>query len=299
MSRTVFVSYSLSYICTKFMRLNTWILIISVCTLSLTACKSKEKVTVTENGKDKPFRKVSKGDDYDEKFLYAEKYFTNGDFYKAQSLYEEIIPHERLTERGKVCYYRYAQCHYEQGDYYLAGYYFKNFHKNNPADKRAEDALFTSAMCKVRTSPEYSLDQTDTENAINELQLFLDRYPQTKYVDTCNVIIDQLTDKLDKKKYEVAMLAYRSEKYKAAVALFDVCLEEFPQSDYKELILFHSLKASHALALNSVPKKKKVRFEKTIKSYYNFVSAFPESVFMKEANGILKNTQEKLERLTE
>ncbi len=268
--------------------------IILIAGLTLGACKSKEEVTVTQDGNDLPYRKVAKHDDHLVQFQYAEKYYANGDYFKAQTLYEEVIPKEVTTDIGRTSYYKYADCHYLSKDFYLAGYYFKQFHKKYNFDPRAEEALFKSALCKVRLSPEYSLDQTDTEKAIDQLQLFLDKYPDTEHTDTCNKIIDKLTLKLDRKKFEVAMLAYKTEQYKSATVLYDVCLEEFPQSVYKEQILFYKMKSYYNLAINSIEQKKMERFEETIKSYRTFVSAFPESLFIKDAENVRENATKKL-----
>ena len=252
--------------------------------ISIWSCNSAEKVSVNADGKDLPYRKVLKHNDPELKFQYAEKYFKNKDYYKAIPLYEELIPIWVLTEKGRDCYYRYAESHYYMKDYYLAAYYFKNFHKNNITDPRAEKALFLSALCKVKNSPQYSLDQEETLDGIDQLQLFLDRYPDTELNDTCNLLIDQLYDKLDKKKYEIAYQYYHTEYYKAAIDAFEICLSEFPESDYKEEILYYHLKSCFLLAENSIEKKKLSRYEETIKSYGNFVSAFPESRYLKQAN---------------
>ena len=270
-----------------------------VLTAVLASCGSGEKVMVNPDGKDLSYRKVMKHDDDQLRFKYAEKYFTNGDYYKAQSIYEDLIAPHRTEEFGRTCYYKYSECHYLQGDYYLAGYYFKQFHKNNSFDPRAQSALFKSALCKVKISPSYTLDQTDTEGAIDQLQLFLDRYPDTEYRDTCNKIIDKLSLKLDRKKFEVAMLAYKTQQYKAAAVLFDVCLTDFPQSVYKEEILYHKLRSNYLLAINSITKKKIARFEETIKSYDKFVSAFPDSAHKRDAESIEGSARKKLEQLKE
>jgi len=279
------------------LRKGSFIGVISAVVLILAACSSQKKVTVNENGDDLPFRKVVKSQDPELKFLYAEKYFTNKDYYKAQALFEELIPIWRLTEKGSLCYFRYAQCYYEMEDFYLASYYFKSFNKTHSTDPRAEEALFISALCKVKISPTYSLDQTDTKEAIDQMQLFLDKYPKSIRKDTCNMLIDKLTDKLDRKKFEVAMLYYKTSNYKAASIAFDVCLEYYPESNHKEEIMYYRIKSDFLLAENSIQAKKVERYEETIKSYHNFVSAFPESIYLKSAERILEDSKKQLEML--
>ena len=263
------------------------ILLYSLILIVLASCKNIEgMVTVEEDGKDLPFRKVLKHQDNNVKYKYAEKYFTNKEYTKAVELYEELVPAYVLTERAQHVYYRYAECQYFMKDYYLAGYYFKKFTRKYAISSKAEEALFMHALCKVKLSPNYSLDQTETENAIEALQLFVDRYPQTVKKDTCNLIMDKLNAKLELKQFEKAKLAYNTENYKAATVLFKTTLEKYPNTRYKEETMFLHLKSSLLLAENSIETKKKERFEETIKSYHIFVASFPDSENRKEAEKI-------------
>jgi outer membrane protein assembly factor BamD len=54
-------------------------------------------------------------------------------------------------------------------------------------------------MCSVSNSPEFTLDQNDTEIAINTLQQFIDKYPNSTLVDSCNHVMDRLRMKLEKR----------------------------------------------------------------------------------------------------
>lgn len=56
-----------------------------------------------------------------------------------------------------------------------------------------------AAYCKFLDSPAYNLDQESTYDAIKELQLFVNRYPNSDRVEECNKYLDILRDKLEKK----------------------------------------------------------------------------------------------------
>lgn len=245
------------------------------------------------------YKKVLKGDDLDAKYEMAKELYAEGKCQNAIPLLEDLIPRYSLTQRGAEVYYLYAKSYYCEEDYYLAGYYFKRFTKKFPQNKYTEECAFMTAMCSVKNSPSYSLDQTETENAIQELQLFLNRYPQTELKDTCNKIMDRLRAKLEKKEYEKSKLYYHMENYKAAVVSLKSTLELYPDSKYKEELLFMLVKSTYFFAENSVPSKKEERYSETIKTYRNFANTFDESDYMKELTKYFEKSQKEIEKLQE
>jgi outer membrane protein assembly factor BamD (BamD/ComL family) len=69
------------------------------------------------------------------------------------------------TGEGELSYFRIGKAYYEEEDYYMAGYYMGAFTQRFPFSAKAQEAMFLSAMCSVKNSPEESLDQTETEQA--------------------------------------------------------------------------------------------------------------------------------------
>jgi outer membrane protein assembly factor BamD len=242
-----------------------------------------------------PYRKVMKLEDLEEKFRYAEYYLKEGKCTQALPLYEELIPAFRLTEKGELCYLQYARSYYCLKDFYLAGYYFKSFAKNNPQSPHSEEALFLSAICHVKTSPDKELDQTETMKALDELQLFIDLYPESVLVDSCSNIMDGLRKKLEDKNYDIAMEYLKTENYKAAAVAFQTYIDDYPASARRESAMFYRLKAQYLLATNSVDNKKASRFEQVRNTYRIFVASFPNSRFRDDADHCMKGA----ERFTE
>ena len=62
-------------------------------------------------------------------------------------------------------------------------------------------------------------------------------------------------------------------------------------------MLFLIVRANYLYANRSVVEMKLERFNNTIESYYNFVAYFPESKFLKEAEGYFVNSRKEVERL--
>jgi len=150
------------------------------------------------------YNKILKGSDYNLKFEKAKEYYNNDQCYKSLPLLDELMSYFRMTSKGEEVYYYYAKTQYCMGDFYLAGYYYKRFVKNFPNSNKAEECAFNSAICMMRDSPEYYLDQSDSYKAIDEFQLFMSKYPESYLTDSCNTLITQLRDRLEKKSYEKA-----------------------------------------------------------------------------------------------
>lgn len=249
-------------------------------------------------GKQREFNRVLKHGSKDEKFTYAVKYYEDEDYFRAIPLLENLIAVEKGGERGEKIYYYYAHCQYGLKDYYLAGYYFKQFAKTYAGSELAEECAFMSAYCSYILSPGYELDQGETKLAMSSFQIFMDRFPNTVYKDTCNTLMDILANKLEVKAFENAKLYYQIENYKSAAIAFSNVLKEFPETRYKEEILFLIVESNYLLAINSVASKKEVRLTETIKSYHTFVAAFPDSSWRKRADNIKSDSEKALESMS-
>lgn len=240
------------------------------------------------------YNKMLKGDDYDKKQIFADKFYDEEEWPRAATLYEQIYQRYSRSSVGEIAYFRLGKCSYMMDDYYMGGYYLKSFPGRFPGSQLSEEATFLAAMCSVKNSPQYSLDQADTYLALSDLQLFIDEYPTSNLVDSCNNIMDRLRAKLEVKKYDNSMLYYKMQNYRASVAAFDAFLEEYPASKHQEEILFLSLKSEYLLAANSVENKKKERLDDTIKRYRIFANAFPTSKSIPEAEGYKEKAEKAL-----
>ena len=116
------------------------------------------------------YQKLLKSTDYDLKYSKAIEYYEEKDYYRALTLFEEMYPYWKGQEKGEQIYYYIAYCHYGQSDFLLAGYHFRNYGRNYPRGKHLEECSYMAAYCYYLDSPEASLDQTYTKQAIDELQ---------------------------------------------------------------------------------------------------------------------------------
>ncbi len=243
------------------------------------------------------YQKLLKSSDYELKYTKAIEYYENEDYFRALSLLEELITIYKGTKKAEDIYYYYCYCHYHQDSYVLAGYHLKNFARTYPNSKRREECLYQSAYCHYLNSPIPSLDQSYTAKAINELQLFINKFPESEHIEKSNELIDKLRGKLEIKSFNNAKLYYDLKDYKAAIVALKNSLLKFPDTQYREELLFLILKSSYFLAENSIDKKKIDRYNSTLTEYHAFTDEYSNSDKQKNAERIYDNALNKLEKL--
>ncbi|MBN2683308.1 MAG: outer membrane protein assembly factor BamD [Bacteroidales bacterium] len=229
------------------------------------------------------YQRLLKSTDYDLKYSKAVEYYEDKDYYRSLTLFEEMYPYWKCQEKGEQIYYYIAYSHYGQGDFILAGYHFRNFARTYPRGKHLEECSYMAAYCYYLDSPEASLDQTYTISAIEELQSFINKFPESDKVDKCNELILTLRKKLELKSYMAAKLYFDIGYYKAAVTALKNSIKDFPDSDYREEILFMIVKSNYLFAENSIESKQVERFRATVSEYQSLVDEFPSSKYQKEA----------------
>ena len=232
------------------------------------------------------YNKVLKSGDLQEKLDFAQASLDSGNCFRALPLYDELMQLSRGTERAPDIHWNRALTHDCVNDFYLSKYYFQTFAKTYPNDARVEDALFRAALCSFYLSPPASLDQTDTRTAIDELQLFMDRYPSSSLRDSSQTMVDGLRNKLETKAFENAKIYHTTGNYKSATIAMENAMTDFPGSPYQETLQFLIIDSHFQYAKLSTARRKLERYNDAIQAFHTFASRFPESTFLPEAQSL-------------
>lgn len=256
------------------------LLLITVLLLMTTACSK--------------YQKLLKSTDNEAKYNKAIEYFESGDYYRAIQLFDQLQAFYRGTDRAERIGYYYAYANYKQKDYILASYYFKQFARNFPKSSNAEEAAYLSAYCNYLESPPASLDQQVTLDAIQDLQLFANQYPNSKRVADANKLIDELRLKLETKAYEIAEMYFNMEDYKAAVINYQNLIKDYPDTQYREQAMYRIARSYYYYAEKSIASKKDERYQLTIDAVNNYKANFPQSKRVNELNAIQLNAEKQL-----
>lgn len=237
------------------------------------------------------YEKILKSTDYTLKYKKAMEYYQKGDYSRSSTLFDQIVNVYKGTAKADtVCFYQ-AQSYYGQKDYIMSSYYYKEFSKDYPRSAFAEEADYLASYCNYLLSPRPSLDQDYTNQALQGFQYFIVKFPESKYVPEARRLIVEMRDKLVEKSYMSARLYFDLGYYKASVIALRNSLNTFPDTKYREDILFLILKSNYLLADNSVLEKQKERFQAALDGYYAFIGEFPTSKFQKEAEKMHAQTK--------
>jgi outer membrane protein assembly factor BamD len=243
------------------------------------------------------YSKLLKSDDPHAKLEAAMDYYESESYYRTLQLLESVSPFFRGRPEQEKIYYYYAYAHYHQGEYIVAAFHFANLAKTLPNSQYAEESQYMSAYCKYLHSPDFFLDQTFTKEAIQEMQLFINKFPKSERIALANQMIDEMRAKMELKSFENAKMYVQIEEYQAAVVALGNVIKDFPGTKYTEEAMFLKIKAWHLYANGSIAAKQAERYEEVKTAYKNFVNDFPESQFKNEATFYYNSAVKNIEKL--
>lgn len=252
--------------------------------LLVSSCKSK-------------FEKLRASNNIAMKYQEAVKLYENKKYSKAIILFEDLMTKYRGQAEAEDLYYFTAYTAYRLRDYTSARFHFRNFATTYPNSPRAEECRFMAAYSFYIDSPRPSLDQENTRKAIDELQLFINLYPDGEKAEEAGQLIQNLRDKLEQKAFSNAKLYYdmgQPDDYRAAVIAFESMLRQYPDTRYAEEIEFLILKSQYLFAQNSMPYRQEVRYNEAIDYYQSFIDSHPQSKFRKEADNLRASAEKQI-----
>jgi outer membrane protein assembly factor BamD len=228
------------------------------------------------------YHKALKSEDVAVKFAKGTELYDAGKYNKANRLFEQIVPQYRGKPQAEKLMFMHANSFYQMKDYYLSAYRFEQFESAYPKSEKAEEALFLSSKSYYKLSPVYSKEQKETREALEKLQLFVNKYPESQYISQVNEMVKELDYKLEKKAFEIAKQYNRISDYEASIKSFDIFLLEFPGTSFREEAMFYRLDAAYKLSINSTERKKEDRVNNALGYYNSFKKTFPNSEHLEE-----------------
>ena len=232
-----------------------------------------------------------------EKNNAANEFYESGDYRKALNLYVQLVNSFKGKPQHQRLVFFLANCYFQTKDYYLASYQYENFVKSYPNSNRVIEATYMQAKSQFMLSPRFSLDQTETDKAIDLLQIFIDKYPNSEFTPEVNSYIQQLQEKLEKKNFEISKQYYTIRDYRAAINSIDNFIADNPGTIYREEALYYKFLSSFEIAVNSIIQKKDQRLKSTEKIYLNILKYYPESIFKEDLDEKIKIVNKELNNL--
>ena len=236
------------------------------------------------------FEKLRKSPDNNLKYRKALEYYNKEDYDRASVLLDDISAVFRGDSKADSVNFYLAMCNYKLTYYTAAAEYFHICNQTNPYNVFAEEAEYLEAYCLYLDSPNPSLDQESTVKAIEQFQVFVKKYPESKHAPESSAFVVELQDKLVEKSFRSSKLYYDMKLYKSSIVALKSSMEEYPNTKYRENLMWMVLKSSFLLAENSIESKRKERYQATVDEYFSFVSEFPESKYKADAQKIYESS---------
>lgn len=242
------------------------------------------------------YNKLLKSTDYEYKYEAAKNYFAKGQYNRAATLLNELIAILKGTDKAEESLYMLGMSYYNQNDYQTAAQTFTQYYNVYPRGTFTELARFHAGKALYLDTPEPRLDQSGTYNAIQQLQMFLEYFPNSAKKDEAQNMIFALQDKLVMKEYLSAKLYYNlsnylGNNYESCVITAQNALKDYPYTNMREDLSILILRAKYEMAVFSVEDKREERYREAVDEYYAFKNEFPESKYMKDADRIFKEAQ--------
>jgi len=244
------------------------------------------------------YQKALKSEELALKLEVATKMYENKKYDKAIRLFEQIAPSYRGKTEAENLFFMYAQSLFKTKQFYSAGYQFESFTSSYPKSEKMEEASYLGAVSFSKLSPVYSLDQVDTNKAIEKFQAFIDQFPESKFMPEANVVVKALREKLEKKAFEIAKQYNTISDYKSAIVVLDNFIIDYPGTPYKEKALFWKFDSTYQLAINSVNSKMKERLITAKLAYGNLMKFNANTEFKTKADQMLARIETDLKQFS-
>ena len=244
------------------------------------------------------YQKLLNSDDASEKYKQAEIFYNDGEYRKANRLFEQIVPNYRGKPQAQRIIFFFADSYFQIKSYNLAAYQYENFIKSFPKSDRVQEASFKSAKSYYYQSPTFSLDQEETFKAIEKLQIFINLYPNSEYSIEANQMISELQVKLEKKDFEIAKQYYTIRDYRSAIKSNDNFIASFPGTKFREEALYIKFLSLYEIAVNSVILKKQERLKELQQQYNLILRYYPDSLFIEDLEDKMNKANSELEKFS-
>lgn len=155
----------------------------------------------------------------------------------------------------------------------LAQAEFRDFLAYYPTSPRADYAQYSLAMTHFNTMRSPGRDQTETEAAIRELTIFVERFPDSDLIEEARTRLREARDRLSESEFRVGLHYHRVRWYPGAIARFRELLENDPEYTRRDEVYFY-LAESYRRADNR---------DQAVAYYERLLTEFDSSEYLEDA----------------
>lgn len=174
----------------------------------------------------------------EDRFVLAKRYMETGEYLKAQEEFKRLIFEHPGSDYVDDAQYNLGESYFLDKEYDLAILEYKFLIDNYKGSPYIDASQFKLGFCYYKLSNPSYLDQTNTKKALDEIELFLTKYPQSEHTDDALNIKKKCLEKLAKKDLEAGKLYMKLKKYTSARVYFESLIEDYPDTQASDQALF-------------------------------------------------------------
>lgn len=214
----------------------------------------------------------------EEIYAYAQEKMESEDWLEAMQAYRMLTLNHSGSDLVDDALYYLGETHIQMDEYPVAVVTFRRLIRDFPQSPYADDGQYKMAYSIFQQSNPVHLSQDKTFEAIRELQIFIDEYPDSEMALEAQKLLQICLDKVAEKDYRVGHLYFKMHDWEAARVYHTELLEEFPMSNWAS-------KAQYDIAESYAREKK---WEEAIEQYTIFLQSYGDEELQKKARARLE-----------
>jgi outer membrane protein assembly factor BamD len=141
---------------------------------------------------------------------------------------------------------------------------FREYLTFYPTNARADYAQFRLATAYAEQMLSADRDQSATRDTLKELEVFVDRYPNSPLMPEVRKLMREARDRLSESHYRVGLTYFRMDWCTGAVGRFRQVLKEDPEYSGRDAVYYH---LAECLRLNKQEAEALPYYERLIKEF--------------------------------
>lgn len=172
--------------------------------------------------------------DVDERYASGVARFENKKWSRAADDFNWVVLNNPAGNLAAEAQYYYAECIFQQELYVEAQLEFERLLRRWPGTEHRDVARYRIVQSLVAQSPNFYYDQQATVDAIEELQAFIDDFPDSDHREEAAQSIGELRLKIANKYYETARLYLKWDQSPAARLYLEMILSQYYDTPYAD-----------------------------------------------------------------
>lgn len=179
-------------------------------------------------------RRAAGPNSIEERFARGQAFFEKERWSRAAEDFNWVVLNNPAGSLATKAQYYYAESLYQQKQYVEAQIEFERLLRRWADTEHLIEARYRIVRCLVLQSPRYYYEQKATLDAIDELQTFIDDFPESAQREEAEALIDELRLKMARKNYESGRLYLKWRRWSPARLYFEKVLSQYYDTAYAD-----------------------------------------------------------------